>query len=115
MFRATVGDTAFVRFVTVTRDGLPVSVSSCSASIQPPSRGGTVDLVATVEGDAADGMVRVEWTDTVVGHWFDFDKPLGSQDTVEAGTWQLEVVVNGEHIEDPIPVDIRAEYVRGDR
>lgn len=115
MFRATVGDTAFVRFVRVTRDGVPVEISSCSATVRTPTSGNVVDIAATVEGDAADGLVRLEWLDTTVGHWFDFEKPLGSQDTPEPGVWQLEVVVNGEHLEDPIPVDIRPEYVRGER
>ena len=97
MLRATLGDVSVQRWIAVQRDNEAVTLVSCTASARKPG-GSVVAVTAAIDGAAADGIVRLTF---------------GTLDA--PGKWEVEVVVNGEHLEEPIDFWVRPEYDRGPR
>jgi hypothetical protein len=96
VFRATQYDPEVRRWIRVRRDGEPVTVLTHSAVVLAPS--GVQAAVATILEDSADALIRLEFSA--------FD---------EFGQHQVEVLVNGEHLEEPIPLYVRPLWERGPR
>ena len=88
------------RWVTVEDEGEPVNIFSVSASARKPGGSSATVTAAAEDQDLYPGIVRLTIAGTALN---------------EVGQWMMEVVVNGEHIEEPIPVLVRAEYERGRR
>lgn len=88
------------RWVTVEDEGVPVNIFSVSSAARKPSGASAVVTAAAEDQEAYPGIVRI----TIAGGTI-----------TEAGDWHIELVINGEHIEEPIPLFVRAEYERGRR
>lgn len=86
--------------MTVYDEGEKINIFSCSAAARKPS--GAVAAVTSAEEDQEDyrGVIRLNIAGSALN---------------EVGQWMIELVVNGEHIEEPIPLFVRAEYERGRR
>jgi hypothetical protein len=82
----------------VERDGAPVVLYTTSCQARKPSGETDSTITAEIWGDAADGLVRLTFAS--------FDEP---------GEWQVELEVNGEYLEEPIPMYVRPLYQRGPR
>jgi len=98
VFRAVAGEQV-VRWITVEDEGEPVNLFAASASARKPS-GAIAVCTASIEDPAEDGIIRLT---------------IASSTLNEVGKWMIEVVANGEHVEEPIPLQVRSEYERGPR
>jgi len=98
VFRGVRGE-QIIRWVTVEDEGAAVDLFSASASARKPS-GAAAICTAAIEDPSTSGIVRL----TIAG-----------ADLNEVGKWMIELVANGEHTEEPIPLFVRDEYERGPR
>lgn len=89
-----------IRWVTVQDEGAEVNIFSVSAAARKPSGASAAVTAAAEDQEDYPGIVRLSIAGAVL---------------TEAGEWRIELVVNGEHIEEPIRLLVRAEYERGTR
>lgn len=86
--------------MTVYDEGEKVNIFSCSAAAQKPSGAAAAVTAAIEDQELYLGVIRL----TIAGSTL-----------TEAGEWRIELIVNGEHIEEPIRLLVRAEYEYGQR
>lgn len=95
MFRGTQSDTGVKRWIRIYRDGDLVDIVTATGVFHTPS--GANPAITCVE-EAETGLLRLELPDLT-----------------ESGKHWIEVVVNGEHLEEPIEMYVRPLNERGPR
>ena len=98
--RFTIGDPASRRYFEAERDGETIILSSVSVKLRTPS------------GEERNGLGVIE--DSALGQFY-VDFGAGDLTLDEPGETMVEIVVNGEHNQEPITAWVRPEFVRGPR
>jgi hypothetical protein len=99
-FRFTIGDPASRRYFEAERDGETIVIGSVQVKMRTPS-----GLVRT-----GNGVIE----DASLGQFY-VDFGTGGLDLDEPGDNEVEIIVNGEHNQEPISIWVRPEFVRGPR
>ena len=98
--RFTEDDSTSRRYFKAERDGEAIYLGDVSVRMRSPS-----GVVKNGEGVIEDAGAAE----------FYIDFGTGGLDLDEAGEWSLEIIVNGEHNQEPVKCWVRPEFVRGPR